>query len=387
MKKEIIKLTKELVNFESTSDNLKERQKIIDFIIFFINSNTKNATIKQFKAKNPVSNQIISSIHVFNPDMNKNKSVLLLGHVDVVPGDSFNPTNNEKFIFGRGSGDMKSGVAISILLFLKHHKNKNIQLLITNDEEIGGHGGAGFISKKIKPDFVIAPEPTNLDLRIKEKGAMQIQIEVQTSGGHSSRPWKNLNSIEIMLNLISQLKKAFKNPLREKWVNTINIGGIIGGNIKDSLTLGSSNIIANSCKIKLDLRLVDTCSHKNALNLIQESVKKIESKLKQDINHMNLENNNFKIIINNPDILVEHLITNKNNSFVKSLSKSIKTKFGVCNITKAPAASDARFFSSVGIPSVVFGANSINHHANNEHVQISSLLNVWNILNHFLTTY
>ena len=59
MKKEIIKLTKELVNFESTSDNLKERQKIIDFIIFFINSNTKNATIKQFKAKNPVSNQII----------------------------------------------------------------------------------------------------------------------------------------------------------------------------------------------------------------------------------------------------------------------------------------------------------------------------------------
>ncbi len=378
--KQILDLTKILIMQESDNQNFVARNKCLKIIKNFVMSNTKGVQFTIHRNKSPMSNQIIESLHIWNHKQEQKKSILLLGHVDVVSASKlqFKPVIKNGFLFGRGSGDMKSAVAIAVMLFVKHHKTKNIQLAITNDEEIGGEAGAGQLAKKLSPTFLISIEPTNLEIRVKEKGAMQVEIEVEGPGGHGSRPWTNLNSIDILIEVYEQLKKIFPNPKKEIWKNTLNIGGIIGGNI-DQGNLGSANIIASNASMKLDIRLIDTRSHEKGISLIKQEVKKIEKKLPKK---------RYKILVKKPSPIVEHLNTRRDNPFVKRTIIAFKKALHTSpRITNGSAASDARFFSSKGIPSIVFGPVSINHHATNEKVEISSLKKTYDVLDNLLSTY
>ncbi|MEM8979160.1 MAG: M20/M25/M40 family metallo-hydrolase [Pseudomonadota bacterium] len=160
-------------------------------------------------------------------------AVLFSGHYDVVPieGDwSQDPWAGDiidGYVWGRGTVDMKSGVvtmlhAMDQLAQSGFQPEKDIYLALTQDEEIGGKGGAAAVAQYmldqgIKIDwtldegsFVLRDMLSGIDndiamINLAEKGYMTVRITALADGGHSSMP-QNDNAIARLADAITTLQ-------------------------------------------------------------------------------------------------------------------------------------------------------------------------------------
>ena len=142
--------------------------------------------------------------------------MLISGHYDVVPIESewsvdpWAGVIQDGFVWGRGALDMK-GVAISFLEALDRlaadgfQPQRDIYVALTQDEEIGGLGGAQavveyFRSNDIPLDWsldegsfvlrnIVTTVPKDIAaINVAEKGYMTVEITATSEGGHSSLP-------------------------------------------------------------------------------------------------------------------------------------------------------------------------------------------------------
>ena len=104
IKKELVELTSKLIKYKTLSNNTSE----IDGCFDFIKSYMKGFHVEEVK-KNGTKSLVISN------EKRKKFDYILLGHIDVVPAkqEMFTPRITKGKIWGRGSYDMKSGVAIA----------------------------------------------------------------------------------------------------------------------------------------------------------------------------------------------------------------------------------------------------------------------------------
>ncbi|KAJ7865373.1 carboxypeptidase S [Mycena olivaceomarginata] len=175
------------------------------------------------------------------------RPLLLMGHYDVVP---VAPSSVEQWthppysgyfdgetIWGRGSSDDKSGVigiltAIEVLLEHDFTPTRTVVLSFGFDEEAGGYQGAGHLAPALLERFgrdsfaMIVDEGSGYSKSyesifavpgIAEKGSVNVEVEVQTPGGHSSVPPEH-TSIGILAAIIVHLESQAPKPVLE--VNT-----------------------------------------------------------------------------------------------------------------------------------------------------------------------
>ena len=158
-----------------------------------------------------------------------NKNLIYNGHMDVVPSGSeeewkFPPlsaTVKRKRIYGRGTIDMKGGLA-TIVIALKILKKLDLKLsgnLILNavaDEETGGFLGTKWLIENklaaIKSDFVVIAEPTGMDpigmgTIIGEKARLELKIVTNGISSHAAIPFAGRNAIYMMSEIIQNLEK------------------------------------------------------------------------------------------------------------------------------------------------------------------------------------
>lgn len=163
----------------------------------------------------------------------KGKNLLYNGHMDVVPSGNKEEWKNpplsayikrNKFMYGRGTSDMKGGLA-AMTIALKILKKINVDFkgnLILNavaDEETGGKLGTKWSIenklKNIKFDFAIISEPSGLDplpkaIILGEKGRLVVKIITYGKSTHSGWPFMGKNAILMMNNIIKDLDKIDK---------------------------------------------------------------------------------------------------------------------------------------------------------------------------------
>ncbi|MFX1502377.1 MAG: M20 family metallopeptidase, partial [Promethearchaeota archaeon] len=163
----------------------------------------------------------------------EDKNLLYNGHMDVVPPGieeewKYPPlsaiikgSKAKRKIFGRGSVDMKSGLAAMVIAFkiLKKLDIINSGNLILNavaDEEVNGDVGTLWclenVLKSKKLDFVIIGEPTGIDplskaVIIGEKGRVAVKIITNGISGHASVPIMGRNAIYMMSEIIQNLDR------------------------------------------------------------------------------------------------------------------------------------------------------------------------------------
>lgn len=191
MKSQIISLAKKAIKIKSISTN---KEKLFEVIDLFIDQ-FKPGSI--FEIKRFVNCQKPS---VIIKPKSKNPKIWLNAHLDVVPGKAklFCPKITRNRLLGRGALDMKTAAACLTLSTKKLiTQGFNLGLMLVTDEEVGGHHGTKFlIDKKIvMPEFVIVGEPTDLEIGIKSKGIISLQIISQGKSAHGSRHgWGRMQS-------------------------------------------------------------------------------------------------------------------------------------------------------------------------------------------------
>ena len=140
---------------------------------------------------------------------NNAKSLILNGHVDVVPigpeklwdDDPFSGSIIDGKIYGRGSCDMKAGLssglfAISILKYLGFAPDGDIIFQSVVGEESGGCGTLTNIVKGYNADAAIILEPTSLKLSPIQSGALTFRLKVPGKATHASMRWDGISAIE-----------------------------------------------------------------------------------------------------------------------------------------------------------------------------------------------
>lgn len=194
--------------------------------------------------------------------------MLFLGHSDVVPAGTgwerppFEPYIRDGRLFGRGSTDMKGGLA-AVLIALKALKAAGIELpfnaalACTVDEEDLGIGIRAYTaSAAADPAFsysaCVVAEPTDLETVIGCRGDSYIELKVTGKSAHSGRPADGRNAIDAAARILELVRKDHA-LLQEKQdpllgAGTWNIGLIQGGT--------GTSMVAAECTVSLDRRLM-----------------------------------------------------------------------------------------------------------------------------------
>ena len=148
------------------------------------------------------------------------RTLAMGGHYDVVAADEntweteggFVPTVKDGKLIGRGSADMKGGLA-ACFMALKAVKEcgvepvGNIQFVATVDEEIGGPYGMDYLvnSGIINPDFFINAEQTEMKIVIAYKGCAWMEVKVKGVTAHGSKPSLGVNAVVNAAKFITRL--------------------------------------------------------------------------------------------------------------------------------------------------------------------------------------
>jgi len=203
-------------------------------------------------------------------------AICFSGHVDTVPLGAqpwaFNALSGqvtEDRIWGRGTTDMKAGVAAMVTAFERLHLSKagnHVVLVLSASEETGCQGAAD-IADKIGPvGAMIIAEPTSGRVAIGHKGVLWLRLVTNGKAAHGSMPQNGVNAVELMVDAIGALRTlAFEvtpHPLLGS--PTKNVGTILGGS--------ATNIVPDRCECTLDVRLVPGLSADAARMAIADCV-------------------------------------------------------------------------------------------------------------------
>jgi acetylornithine deacetylase len=159
------------------------------------------------------------------------RSILLTGHIDVVPPgppehwrtDPFVPTLEGGFVQGRGAVDMKGGVAC-MLMAVEILKELGIPLAgdvvwgTVVDEEIGGMGALAMADRGIRADAGIMTEPTANTIAPICHGILWARVILDGVGGHAElRPnsWDTTGPVDA-ITLLRQMLDGF-DILNRRW--------------------------------------------------------------------------------------------------------------------------------------------------------------------------
>ncbi|WP_326831565.1 M20 family metallopeptidase [Arthrobacter sp. BL-252-APC-1A] len=300
--------------------------------------------------------------------------LLFLGHSDVVPAGSgwdrpaFEPYVRGGRLYGRGSTDMKGGLA-AVLVALRALRTAGVELpgpaalACTVDEEDLGLGIRAFTAGTgpFPYSACVVAEPTDLETVIACRGDSYLELHVTGKSAHSGRPADGRNAIDAAARILDLVRadhtrlQADADPLLGS--GSWNTGMIRGGT--------GTSMVADSCHLSLDRRLMPG-----------EDPEEILASLLAGIRAAG---------INSDGITVEGTVTMEMPGFrtasghpLVAGAVSTLAEVGVDSaVTGWTAACDGGFIArDFGVPVIVMGPGGLNDQAHqvNESVSMAELL-------------
>jgi len=363
----VIEILRNLIQIDSSNPPGNEKH-MVDYILTYFPGykNTKVITHDEKRA----------SLVIDIPGIT-NQVLAFVGHLDTVPVDiskwTYNPFSAEivnNAMYGRGTSDMKSGLACMICAASYFINNAirpkyTIRLVFTADEECNGTGIKYLINEGFfeDVDFLILPEPTDEAIVLKEKGSLWLRFLVHGKSSHGSQPELGINAIEKLYELIEHIKPIILTGEMDSLLgkSSLAINKIQGGK--------RVNITADFCEAEVDIRTLPSLNHGYILDYIDDQIKKIEEKNKGLNIALEILNNRPPLMTEEKNELVVELVKTMEN-----LGLSVEFK-GVNYFTDASLV-----LSKYDIPFIIYGPGKINQcHIENEYVLLSAVRRVLNV--------
>jgi succinyl-diaminopimelate desuccinylase len=210
-------------------------------------------------------------------------ALVLLNHMDTVPAgegwtrDPFAAEISGGRLWGRGACDMKGGLAAG-LIALKNLKaildqgarlKRSVRTCLVVDEESSWMQG---VSKAVElgriggEDVVISCEPTSLELKSAQKGAMWYEISFAGKNAHAAAPQMGANAIAAAAKTLIRLEglAASMDAVHDLLGKTTIVTSIIQGGTK-------TNVVPDACRIEVDIRFIPPLSVSDAGALLEEA--------------------------------------------------------------------------------------------------------------------
>lgn len=376
MHDEIIRFTQELVEIPTENPPGKHYRECIDIIknrLQKFNLPTRLVHVHASASDSYPRSCLISSYG------GGKRTLYFHGHYDVVPAahpNQFRPVIRQEKLFGRGSSDMKSGLAsmiyaVRLLQLCRVQLNGQICLTVVPDEETGGMYGTRYLFdtghiKKTHGVAMFMPEPTSGAIWHACRGAISLMLKIKGKAVHVTLQRQGVNAFEKMIPVVNALLQLKADVERRK--TDFNVGP---GESKNSiLMLGgicrcgtNFNIVPNECSLTLERRInpeEDFNAEKAALfNLLRRFQKK----------GINLEIETLQEG-ESAGITPDHNAARALAENIKRITGS-KPQFRMC-----PGLLEIRYYIKHGIPAFAYGPGLLSvSHGPDEYVPIQNIYN------------
>ena len=287
-------------------------------------------------------------------NLGRAKRVVIAGHIDTVPVADNLPVKflqfeREQVLWGRGTVDMKAGVAVQLKLAATIcEPNVDVTWVFYDHEEVDAAlNGLGRISRNrpelLNAQFAVLCEPSSAQVEGGCNGTMRATVTTRGVKAHSARPWMGENAVHKMGEVLVKLAAHTPEEVevdglvyRESLNAVIASGGI------------AANVIPDECQITVNYRFAPSKSAADA-----------EAHLRDFFAGHELE------VVDVAEGARPGLDLPEAAAFVAAVGSTPKPKYGWTDVAR---------FSALGIPAVNFGPGDPNKaHADDENVPVSQI--------------
>jgi len=296
------------------------------------------------------------------------------GHTDVVPPGNekdwrsppFEPTFCDQLIYGRGSADMKSGLAAMVVAlenFLDAHPDHNgsLGLLITSDEEGRARDGTLKVVEALQDrdehiDWCVLGEPSSQVtigdvVRVGRRGSLSGMLTVQGVQGHVAFPQHADNPIRRFAPVLAELHQVqWDNGNAHFPPTSFQVVDIKAG-------VGAPNVTPGELSARFNFRYSTEWSHTS----LQEKVQSVFDA--HDIRYELNWHLSGKPFLTEPGKLID------------AVSQAIVEETGnPPELSTGGGTSDGRFISPAGTDVVELGPVNASIHKIDEHVKVDDVI-------------
>lgn len=306
------------------------------------------------------------------------RSLILNGHIDVVsPGPPemwssppFVPRRDGDWLYGRGAGDMKAGLAAIVgavrgLRRLGLEPLGRVELQSVVEEECSGNGAYQCVLSGRPADAVIVTEPTSLTIQTSQVGVLWFQVAIRGRPAHAGDAPIGLNAIEASFPLISALRAleaelnvtppvpydVYEHPIN------LNIGMIRGGDWPS--TVAAVSVL--HCRLAL---------------FPGASVDQLKTRIEDTVAGAAAALGGFEAEVLYDGFACEGYTLDHDSPLVAALGDASGDAIGARPaLIASTATTDARSFALyAGTPAVCFGPHAESIHGVDERVSLPSVL-------------
>ena len=276
-------------------------------------------------------------------------AILFACHLDVVPAGeaswkypAFAGLESDGKIHGRGSADMKGGIA-AVVTAVRQLSDSGVKLqgdiilVAAAGEETDSCGTKRFVrdwnGKLPQLSGVVIPEPTDFEVVTAHRGLLWLKVTTKGRAAHGSTPQLGINAIASMRTLLEQLEnvKIRFEPHKLLSECSMSINTISGGK--------AMNVVPDKCSIGIDIRTLPGQNHQDIIDDFQEIFVKLKTK-----------NSQFEASVSIVRS-VRALETDSDCEFVRSFCSVV----GIDEPRAVGFTTDGPHLAALGAPVVIFG--------------------------------
>jgi acetylornithine deacetylase len=300
---------------------------------------------------------------------NSRRTILFDAHQDTVPVDGmtippFTPTIENGRLYGRGSCDIKGGLAAMLIAFARLVRERpsgsaSVVMACTVDEEFTHIGSSALGRWNHGASLAIVAEPTKLDLVDRHKGAIRWKIRTRGVSCHSSTPHLGENAIYRMAEVLDGLRAharelAGSPPDLVLGPPSLSVGRIEGGQ--------SVNVVPDWCEVEVDRRVIPGEPPGDCPRRVLEAL----ASTLGDLNGVEFDP---------PWVEMPPLAPGLAEPFLPALREAVSRIRGqMPAVLGVPYGTDGGPLSQAGLPCVVFGPGDIAQaHTRDEWVELDQV--------------
>ncbi|MCI0158651.1 succinyl-diaminopimelate desuccinylase [Leifsonia shinshuensis] len=294
---------------------------------------------------------------VARTNLGRERRALIAGHLDTVPLNGNLPTRFEeeggvRYLWGRGTVDMKAGVAVQLKLAAELTAPAiDVTWMWYDHEEVNAElNGLGRLARN-RPDlfvgdFAILGEPSNGVVEGGCNGNLRVEVRAYGLRAHSARGWVGDNAIHKIAPILDLLAGYTAREVEvdglvyREGLNAVGISGGVAG-----------NIIPDEAMVHINYRFAPSRSSQEAIAYLHELFAGYEI-----------------TVVDRADGARPGLDAPLAQEFVAAVGGVAKPKYGWTDVAR---------FSALGIPAVNYGpGDPLKAHADDERVDVEQIVSV-----------